>query len=121
MGGRRHHRTESFRRGSAAVGYEYGSQTFGQQKQEQGTQTGSRSNGKERQRKEAEDGTEQGLAQKLLTLEGPDSNRLMKKPSKVSIAEDPNASEVFKSLFTTCEKALNQTKGHWVTYNPHWN
>ena len=61
--GRRHHRTESFRRGSAAVGYEYGSQTFGQQKQEQGTQTGSRSNGKERQRKEAEDGTEQGLVQ----------------------------------------------------------
>jgi len=61
------------------------------------------------------------IAQKLLTLEGPDSNSLMKKPSKVSIAEDPNASEVFKSLFTTCEKALNQTKGHWVTYNPHWN
>jgi hypothetical protein len=35
-----------------------------------------------------------------------------------SIQEDPNASDVYKSLFNTSEKAKNQTKAHWVTYNP---
>ena len=38
-----------------------------------------------------------------------------------SIQQDPKASSVFKSLFTTCEKAKNQPKGHWVTYNPQYN
>lgn len=35
-----------------------------------------------------------------------------------SVQDDPNASAVFKSLFTTSEEAKNQPKGHWVTYNP---
>lgn len=37
-----------------------------------------------------------------------------------SIQDDPNASEVFKSLFTSSSKAKNQTKAHWVTYNPQY-
>jgi len=37
-----------------------------------------------------------------------------------TIQEDPNTSEVYKSLFNTCEKAKNQTKGHWVTFNPQY-
>jgi len=35
-----------------------------------------------------------------------------------TIQEDPNASKVFKSLFTTSEAAKNQPKAHWVTHNP---
>jgi hypothetical protein len=41
-----------------------------------------------------------------------------KKPK--TIQEDPNASDVFKSLFNTCDKAKNQTKAHWVTFNPQY-
>lgn len=37
-----------------------------------------------------------------------------------SIQEDPNASEVYKSLFTTSSKAKNQQKAHWVTFNPQY-
>lgn len=35
-----------------------------------------------------------------------------------SVAKDPNASETYKSIFTTHKTAKNQTKAHWVTYNP---
>ncbi|XP_003746426.1 replication termination factor 2 [Galendromus occidentalis] len=35
-----------------------------------------------------------------------------------SIAQDPNASEALKSLFTTHESAKNKPKAHWVTHNP---
>lgn len=38
-----------------------------------------------------------------------------------SIQKDPKASAAFKSLFTSCNKAKNQMKGHWVTSNPYWN
>lgn len=38
-----------------------------------------------------------------------------------SIANDPNASENFKSLFTTHKTAKNQTKNHWVSFNPLYN
>lgn len=38
-----------------------------------------------------------------------------------SIAKDPNASENFKSLFTTHKSAKNQTKNNWVTFNPMYN
>ncbi|XP_067679268.1 replication termination factor 2-like [Haliotis asinina] len=41
------------------------------------------------------------------------------KTAKVkSIQEDPTASKAFKSLFTSSDKARNQPKGHWVTFNP---
>lgn len=37
-----------------------------------------------------------------------------------NIQNDPNASDVYKSLFNTCEKAKKQTQGHWVTFNPQY-
>jgi len=39
---------------------------------------------------------------------------------KPTIQDDPNASEVFKSLFNTHKTAKMQTKAHWVTYNPQY-
>lgn len=38
-----------------------------------------------------------------------------------SIQEDPNTSDVYKSIFNTCEKAKKQQKAHWVTFNPLYN
>ncbi|XP_011631230.1 protein RTF2 homolog [Pogonomyrmex barbatus] len=38
-----------------------------------------------------------------------------------SIAKDPKASEVFKSIFTTHKSATEQDRAHWVTYNPFYN
>ncbi|KAG8288716.1 Protein RTF2 [Homalodisca vitripennis] len=38
-----------------------------------------------------------------------------------SVSKDPQASEVFKSLFTTSQKAQDQTRAHWITYNPFYN
>lgn len=38
-----------------------------------------------------------------------------------SVAEDPKASAVFKSLFTSHESEQKQDRAHWVTYNPHYN
>ncbi|XP_064624743.1 replication termination factor 2-like [Lineus longissimus] len=35
-----------------------------------------------------------------------------------TVQEDPSKSKAYKSLFTSHEKARNQTKAHWVTYNP---
>lgn len=51
------------------------------------------------------------------------SNGIDSKKAKTgtsSIQSDPNASSVYKSLFTSCDKAKNQTKAHWVTYNPQY-
>lgn len=38
-----------------------------------------------------------------------------------SVAKDPNATDVFKSLFTSHQNAKDQTRAHWVTYNPFYN
>lgn len=38
-----------------------------------------------------------------------------------SVAQDPEASEVFKSIFTTHSTAAQQDKAHWITYNPFYN
>jgi len=35
-----------------------------------------------------------------------------------SVANDPTASEAFKSLFTTHQSFKDQPKAHWVTHNP---
>ena len=45
-----------------------------------------------------------------------------KKPKKptTSLQEDTNVSDVYKSIFNTCEKAKNQQKAHWVTFNPQY-
>ena len=41
-----------------------------------------------------------------------------KAKSGYSIAKDVNATETYKSLFTTHKSAQNRKKAHWVTYNP---
>jgi Cdc6-like AAA superfamily ATPase len=48
------------------------------------------------------------------------SNGLSNAKKVKSVQEDPNASEVYKSLFNTCDKAKNQQKAHWVTFNPQY-
>lgn len=44
-----------------------------------------------------------------------------KAKSDYSVAKDPKASEVFKSIFTTHKSATDQDRAHWVTYNPFYN
>lgn len=44
-----------------------------------------------------------------------------KAKSDYSVAKDPKASEVFKSIFTTHKSAAEQDRAHWVTYNPFYN
>ncbi|XP_047111965.1 replication termination factor 2 isoform X2 [Schistocerca piceifrons] len=44
-----------------------------------------------------------------------------KTKSSYSVAQDPKASEVYKSLFTSHHKANEQVKAHWITYNPFYN
>ena len=43
------------------------------------------------------------------------------KLTKTSVAKDPSASEVFKSLFTSSDNAKKQDHAHWVTHNPFYN
>ena len=38
-----------------------------------------------------------------------------------SVAKDPNASDVYKSIFTSHQTATDQNRAHWVTYNPFYN
>lgn len=38
-----------------------------------------------------------------------------------SVAKDPNASDVYKSLFTTHKSEQEQGRAHWITYNPFYN
>lgn len=37
-----------------------------------------------------------------------------------SIQQDPKASAVYKSLFTSCQEAKKQKQAHWVTFNPQY-
>lgn len=43
------------------------------------------------------------------------------KDAKFSVASDPKASEIYKSLFTSHKSEQEQTRAHWVTYNPFYN
>lgn len=47
--------------------------------------------------------------------------RFKKTKGTYSVANDPKASDVFKSIFTSHEKAQQQNKAHWITYNPFYN
>lgn len=38
-----------------------------------------------------------------------------------SVANDPKASNVFKSLFTSHQSEKDQKRAHWITYNPFYN
>ncbi|KAF7488547.1 Replication termination factor 2 [Sarcoptes scabiei] len=44
-----------------------------------------------------------------------------KTSKKYSINKDPNASETYKSLFTSHKSAKNRAKAHWITFNPMYN
>ena len=37
-----------------------------------------------------------------------------------TIQDDPESTEVFKSLFNTHRTAKQQQQAHWVTYNPQY-
>lgn len=43
------------------------------------------------------------------------------KGNSFSVAADPKASDVYKSLFTTHKSEQEQTRAHWITYNPFYN
>jgi len=45
----------------------------------------------------------------------------IKKSKPSSVQEDPNASEIYKRLFSSHKSALNQPKGNWVTFDPRYN
>lgn len=45
----------------------------------------------------------------------------LKEMGSSSVAADPKATEVFKSLFTSHKTAHEQDRAHWVTYNPFYN
>lgn len=51
-------------------------------------------------------------------LEDPELKRLK---TDYSVAKDPKASDVYKSLFTSHKSEKEQTRAHWVTYNPFYN
>ncbi|KAK5644559.1 hypothetical protein RI129_005859 [Pyrocoelia pectoralis] len=38
-----------------------------------------------------------------------------------SVAKDPQASDVYKSIFTTHSSEKQQNRAHWITYNPFYN
>ncbi|GAB0091840.1 Replication termination factor 2 [Sergentomyia squamirostris] len=38
-----------------------------------------------------------------------------------SVASDPKASDVYKSIFTSHKSEKEQDRAHWVTYNPFYN
>jgi len=62
-----------------------------------------------------------GTSQKRPTdtkIEDPD---FKKAKGSYSVAKDPDASDVYKSLFTSHQKAQTQTRAHWITYNPFYN
>ncbi|KAK0426383.1 hypothetical protein QR680_009682 [Steinernema hermaphroditum] len=42
-------------------------------------------------------------------------------PTVKSVQDDPTASKVFKSLFTSSDAAKKRPQAHWVTYNPLFN
>lgn len=55
---------------------------------------------------------------KNIEIEDPD---FKKTKGNYSVAKDPKATEVFKSLFTSHKSADKHIKAHWITYNPFYN
>ncbi|KAH8391696.1 hypothetical protein KR200_009231 [Drosophila serrata] len=51
-------------------------------------------------------------------MQDPELKRLK---SDFSVAKDPKASDVYKSLFTSHKTEKEQERAHWVTYNPFYN
>ncbi|CAD7078832.1 unnamed protein product [Hermetia illucens] len=57
-------------------------------------------------------------AKRVGTLEDPAIKKLK---TEYSVAKDPKATDVYKSLFTTHKSEQEQSRAHWVTYNPFYN
>lgn len=53
-----------------------------------------------------------------VTSSDPNSKKIKK---DYSIAKDPKATEVYKSIFTSHDSEKQQDRAHWVTYNPFYN
>lgn len=51
-------------------------------------------------------------------LADPEMKRLK---NGASVAADPKATDVYKSLFTSHKSEKEQNRAHWVTYNPFYN
>lgn len=51
-------------------------------------------------------------------LDDPD---IKKMKTDYSVAKDPKVTDVYKSLFTSHQSEKDQTRAHWVTYNPFYN
>ncbi|RNA40280.1 RTF2 -like protein [Brachionus plicatilis] len=67
----------------------------------------------------SEDGT---LTKTKRPAESTSKSSTSEKSKKIkSIQDDPNTSDVYKSIFNTCDQAKNQQKAHWVTFNPLYN
>lgn len=49
------------------------------------------------------------------------AEEIKKMKSDYSVAKDKNVSDVYKSLFTSHKSEKEQTRAHWVTYNPFYN
>ncbi|XP_017781388.1 PREDICTED: protein RTF2 homolog [Nicrophorus vespilloides] len=50
-----------------------------------------------------------------------EDERVKRSKPDYSVANDPNASDVYKSLFTSHKSEKEQTRAHWITYNPFYN
>ncbi|XP_062132893.1 replication termination factor 2 [Drosophila sulfurigaster albostrigata] len=51
-------------------------------------------------------------------MQDPELKRLK---TDFSVAKDPKASDVYKSLFTSHKTDKEQERAHWITYNPFYN
>lgn len=50
-----------------------------------------------------------------------DDPMFKKSKQDYSVAKDPSATAVYKSLFTSHDSEKDQKRAHWVTYNPFYN
>lgn len=50
-----------------------------------------------------------------------DDPTFKKSKTDYSVAKDPKATAVYKSLFTSHDSEKDQKRAHWVTYNPFYN
>lgn len=49
------------------------------------------------------------------------AEEIKKMKAEYSVAKDKSVSDVYKSLFTSHKSEKEQTRAHWVTYNPFYN
>ena len=49
-----------------------------------------------------------------------DDPQCKKTKDAYSVAQDPKATEVYKSIFTSHDDEKQQDRAHWVTYNPFY-